>query len=197
MSVDNTDDIMCNVRKNKMTGEERRKNIVSLLSESNKPLSGDAIAAKMGVSRQVIVQDMALIRTKGISIYSTNRGYVIEKNDSQSACRVFKVIHSDEETADEMNLIVDLGGHLIDVFVYHKVYGVMRGELNVKSRLDVVKYMEKIKSGKSSLLKNVTGGYHYHTVIAENEEILDYIQNELAKKGYLAKLSEYEPVEFG
>ena len=45
-------------------------------------------------------------------------------------------------------------------------------------------------------LKNVTGGYHYHTIEAESEEILDDIQNELAEKGFLAKLQDYEPVDF-
>ena len=58
------------------------------------------------------------------------------------------------------------------------------------------KYMEEIRSGKSSLLKNVTSGYHYHTVRAERVEILDMIQEELQKKGLLAKLQDYEPVDF-
>ena len=50
--------------------------------------------------------------------------------------------------------------------------------------------------GKSSLLKNVTSGYHYHTIDAESEEILDAIQEELQQKGFLAKLQDYEPVDF-
>ena len=110
--------------------------------------------------------------------------------------RVFKVIHTDEETQDELTLIVDLGGKVQDVFVYHKVYGVIKAEMNIKSRMDVKKYMEQLKNGKSSLLKNVTSGYHYHTVGAESEEILDIIQYELQKKGFLAKLQDYEPVNF-
>ena len=92
--------------------------------------------------------------------------------------------------------IVDLGGTVEDVFVYHKVYGVLRAEMNIKSRMDIRNYMEEIRSGKSSLLKNVTSGYHYHTVRAERVEILDMIQEELQKKGLLAKLQDYEPVDF-
>ena len=85
---------------------------------------------------------------------------------------------------------------LSTVFVYHKVYGVVRAELNIKSRIDIVNYLKEIRSGKSSLLKNVTSGYHYHTILAETETLLDLIQEKLQEKGYLAKLQDYEPVDF-
>lgn len=178
-----------------MSGEERRKQIIEILGSATKPISGDELAAKVSVSRQVIVQDMALLRANNVRIYSTNRGYLLEKDEQMGACRVFKVVHSDEDTSEEMNLIVDQGGCLLDVFIYHRVYGVMRGELNVKSRRDVSNYLKQIETGRSSLLKNVTGGYHYHTVMADSEEILDIIQKELSEKGFLAPLSEYEPSE--
>ena len=83
-----------------------------------------------------------------------------------------------------------------DVFVYHKVYGVIRANMDIKSRRDVRNYLEEIRTGKSSLLKNVTPGYHYHTICAESEEVLDAIQEELKQKGFLAKLQDYEPVDF-
>ena len=38
-------------------------------------------------------------------------------------------------------------------------------------------------TGKSTLLKNVTSDYHYHTVTAEEERILDDVEAELAKRG--------------
>lgn len=93
-------------------------------------------------------------------------------------------------------MIIDMGGKVVDVFVYHKVYGVLRADMNLKSRMDIERYMEEIKSGKSSLLKNVTSGYHYHTVRAESEEILNLIQEKLQQMGFLAKLQDYEPVDF-
>ena len=89
-----------------------------------------------------------------------------------------------------------MGGYVKDVFVYHKVYGVLRADMNIKSRMDIRKYMENIRSGKSSLLKNVTSGFHYHTIVADSEELLDMIQEELSKRGFLAKLQDYEPVNF-
>ena len=178
-----------------MSGEERRNLILQTIIDSKTPVSGTALAKKCDVSRQVIVQDIALIRANGKNVVSTNRGYVLENADMPT--RVFKVIHTDEQTEDELNLFVDHGAKVVNVFVYHKVYGVVSAEMNIKSRMDVKKYMESLKSGSSSLLKNVTSGYHYHTVEAESEEILDEIQESLWEKGYLAKLMEHEPVKFG
>ena len=177
-----------------MEGEERRKKIIKLLGASEGPVSGSELAKIMGVSRQVIVQDIALLRANGMNIFSTNRGYLIQKDSVMS--RVFKVFHSDDDVERELTTIVDLGGMIEDVFVYHKVYGVLRADMNIKSRMDIRRYMQEIATGKSSLLKNVTSGFHYHTIRADSEEILDMIQEELGRQGFLAKLQDYEPVDF-
>lgn len=177
-----------------MSGEERRGKIIQALKNSDKAVSATTLAKKFDVSRQIIVQDVALLRANGKNIFSTNRGYLIQEDEETT--RVFKVQHEDDEVEKELTTIVDLGGTVEDVFVYHKVYGVLRAEMNIKSRMDIRNYMEEIRSGKSSLLKNVTSGYHYHTVRAERVEILDMIQEELQKKGLLAKLQDYEPVDF-
>lgn len=177
-----------------MSGEERRGKIIQALKNSDKAVSATTLAKEFDVSRQVIVQDVALLRANGKNIFSTNRGYLIQEDEEIT--RVFKVQHEDDEVEKELTTIVDLGGTVEDVFVYHKVYGVLRAEMNIKSRMDIRNYMEEIRSGKSSLLKNVTSGYHYHTVRAERVEILDMIQEELQKKGLLAKLQDYEPVDF-
>ena len=177
-----------------MSGEERRGKIIQALKNSDKAVSATTLAKEFDVSRQVIVQDVALLRANGTNIFSPNRGYLIQEDEETT--RVFKVQHEDDEVEKELTTIVDLGGTVEDVFVYHKVYGVLRAEMNIKSRMDIRNYMEEIRSGKSSLLKNVTSGYHYHTVRAERVEILDMIQEELQKKGLLAKLQDYEPVDF-
>ena len=39
--------------------------------------------------------------------------------------------------------------------------------------------------GKSTLLKNVTSDYHYHTICADSEDILDAIEKELKNYGFL------------
>lgn len=177
-----------------MKGDTRREKILTILQENADPVSGGRLASKLQVSRQVIVQDIALLRASGHDILSTNRGYLLK--EQQSVARVFKVYHTDEQTREELELIVDLGGEVRDVFVYHKVYGIIRGSLNIRSRRDVDLYIENIRSGKSRLLKNTTSGYHYHTVLARDKQTLDLIQEKLAEKGILAKLVEYEPVDF-
>lgn len=177
-----------------MTGEKRREKILEIIKNSSTPVSGAALASAMGVSRQVIVQDIALLRANGVLIFSTNRGYLVQENQEYS--RVFKVHHTEAQTEEELTLFVDLGGYVKDVFVYHKMYDILKAELKLKSRMDVRNYLKKLEIGSSGLLMNVTSGYHYHTIIADSEEVLDMIQNELEKRGFLAPLQDYEPVDF-
>lgn len=178
-----------------VNGKERREQILKILKQSEKPVSGTKLAEQFDVSRQVIVQDMALIRANGITVVSTNRGYVIEQEE-KCVSRVFKVMHTDEQVEEELNLFVDHGVRVDDVFVFHKVYGVIKATMNIRSRRDVKQYMKDISSGKSTNLKNLTSNYHYHTVVAEDEQTLDLIQEELRNRGFLAKLQDYEPVDF-
>ncbi len=175
-------------------GQVRRGKILEILQQSTQPVPGVELAKRLDVSRQVIVQDMALLRANGIEILSTNRGYVV--SDKKINSRVFKVFHSDEQVEEELNLYVDFGAKVEDVFVYHRVHGVIRVDMNIRSRMDVRRYLEDISSGKSTQLMKLTSNYHYHTISAESEEILDLIQAELAKRGFLAKLQDYEPVDF-
>ena len=177
-----------------MKGEERRKQLLNILSSSNSPVSGGMLSQQLNVSRQIIVQDISLLRANGASIFSTNKGYLLQEEKKYS--RVFKIYHTENQVEEELSTIVDAGGRIRDVFVYHKVYGVLKAEMGIKSRRDIRSYMEEISTGKSSLLMNVTSGYHYHTIDAESEEILDAIQEELQHKGFLAKLQDYEPVDF-
>ena len=177
-----------------MNGTERRTRILELLQAANEPMSGSALARQLGVSRQIIVQDMALLRTGGMEIMSTHRGYVL--TEDRQVSRVFKVIHTEEQVEEELNLYVDFGGKVEDVFVYHKVHGVIKVPMNIRSRRDVQKYMEDISTGKSTQLMKLTSNYHYHTITADSEDILDQIQAELTERGYLAKLQDWEPVDF-
>lgn len=178
-----------------MSGEQRRKQLLQLLSNSKTPISGAVLARQLQVSRQVIVQDIALLRANGVDILSANRGYMMLQAVHEVS-RVFKMLHSDAQTKEELTLIVDMGGKVKDVFIYHRVYGVVRADMKIRSRRDVESFMEKIQSGKSSLLKNATSGYHYHTIFADDEQTLDAIQAELGERGMLARLQDDEPVDF-
>ena len=164
-----------------MTGEERRNEIIRTIKDSIKPIAGSKLADKYEVSRQVIVQDIALLRAAGYDILSTNRGYYIRKH----MVRIYKVSHTDEEMEDELNTIVDMGGKVIDVYINHKVYGRIRAELNIDSRRQVEEFLETIYSGKSSPLKNITSNYHYHTIEADSEKTFELIEKALKEKNYL------------
>lgn len=163
---------------------ERRKAIVNLLSASKTPISGGELSKQFNVSRQIIVQDITVLKGLGYEIFSTHHGYVLQK--SPLVERVFKLKHTTEQTEDELNSIVDLGGTVVDVFVWHKVYGKISATLNIFSRLHVKQFLEGVRTGKSTELMNITGGYHYHTVRADSEAVLDKIGVMLTEKKYIA-----------
>ncbi|MBQ4065097.1 MAG: transcription repressor NadR [Clostridia bacterium] len=167
-----------------MKAIERRTAIANFLLAEDRAVSGGELSEKFGVSRQIIVQDITVLKGSGYDILSTHNGYVIQKSPLKE--RVFKLYHTTDQTEDELSLIVNLGGTVVDVFVWHKVYGKMIAPLNIFSSLQVKQFIEGVRTGKSSELMNITGGYHYHTVRAESEEILNEIGKALGARGYIA-----------
>lgn len=166
-----------------MNGQERREQIVEYIKASLTPVSGTKLAEIFQVSRQVIVQDMALIRANGYDVLSTNRGYVLHK--SNTASRVFYVNHTDDKLEEELCSIVDMGGKIVNVMVEHKVYGKLEAELNITSRRKVQEFVQSMKNGTSSPLKNLTSNDHAHLVEAEDEKTLDMIEEKLSQMGIL------------
>ncbi len=172
-----------------MSGDERRAELCRILRESDRPVPGGRLGEMLGVSRQVVVQDIALIRSRGTSVTSTNRGYVIAGDRPQ---RTLKVRHRQDQTREELTCIVDMGGRVEDVSVNHRTYGRITAPLGLASRRDVERFMHELDTGSSSLLMNVTSGYHFHRISAESEEALDDIERALAKRGFCADRLPYE-----
>lgn len=170
-----------------MEGEVRREKILDLLEHSNKPLSGTVIAKMFSVSRQVIVQDIALLRAVNKNILSTNKGYLLyhPKEAVGSRKRTFAVKHTDAQMLEELYTIVDMGGKVLDVVVEHGIYGQITADLVLKNRADAEEFVEKIKTIPAQPLKTLTNDLHFHTVEAESEEVLDKIENVLQSKGFL------------
>ena len=133
-----------------MDGETRRTRILQLLGEHTKPLSGAALAKQLGVSRQVIVQDIALLKSKEPAIVSTCRGYVLGRPE-QVCKRVFWVRHSNEQIQDELNTIVDNGGQVCTVIVDHELYGRISVELPIRSRRHVQEFVESVSKGQAGI----------------------------------------------
>ena len=173
------------------SGDLRRNQILELLRNAQgQPLSGSALGQHTGVSRQVVVQDIALLRTQGYPILATARGYLLSL--PSSCVRLFKVFHTNEETEEELLTVVDLGGTVEDVLVNHRAYGKLSAPLKIRNRRDVQSFLEQIRTGKSTPLLNITSGYHFHHISADSEAILDEIRDALREKGFLAEFLPYE-----
>lgn len=172
-----------------MEGLERRNKMIKDLEKNTTPISGGKFSKLYDVSRQVIVQDIALLRASGYEIISTNRGYVLNKVNKQEEVkqRIFHVEHSEENLEDELKSIIHHGGKIVDVFIKHEVYGQILVELQLETLKEVENFLIKLKNKKSTPLYKLTNGEHFHTIEAKNESILDEIEIELKTKGYLIK----------
>ncbi len=168
-----------------MTGEERRTKIIEILRNNEEPVSGTELAKRLNVSRQIIVQDIALLRAVNRNIISTTKGYLLYYQEIQKVNRCFLVKHTDEQIEDELCTIVDNGGKVLDVIVMHEIYGEISTGLIIKNRKDVYDFVEKLKNRKTVPLKDLTGNVHLHTVEADSETMLDAIEKKLKEKNYL------------
>jgi len=172
-----------------LTGEERRKQLIATLSQNEKAISGTDLARQFAVSRQVIVQDIALLRATNKNILSTNKGYILFREDEKGkkVQRSVRVLHSDEDILKEFQCIVDYGAKVLDVVVEHELYGQISVDLLIQSRQDAVNFVEQMKKCQSKSLNILTDGIHYHTVEADSEEILDMVENALKDAGILVQ----------
>ena len=168
-----------------MKADQRRKEIANYMMSEQRAVSGGKLSEQFGVSRQIIVQDISALKDAGYEILSTHSGYIMQTSPHFE--RIFKVYHTKEQTEEELTTIIDFGGIVSNVYVWHKVYGKVVAPLNISSRLHISQFIEGVRTGKSSELMNITGGYHYHTVKADSEEVLDRIEAALKEKGFIAQ----------
>ena len=163
---------------------DRKTRIMEIISSSDKPVSASKIAKELGVSRQIIVGDVALLRASGEDITATPRGYILETNRSNYT---IAVKHNNDQLEEELNTIVDLGGKVEDVIVEHPLYGEIKGNLHIYSRYDVSKFMSAVKDRDVTPLSLLTDGVHLHTITAPDEETLERIKEALDEKNILLK----------
>ena len=160
-----------------MNGSQRRQAILSMLG--SEPISGSELSRHFGVSRQVIVQDMALLRATDQNIIATGKGYILFSAMQQnSRCRrCIPVRHTNAQIMEEFEAVLSRGGSILDVIVEHEVYGQISASLFIRTRSDAEEFIEKIR-GSSSLM-SLTDGTHFHTVEASDEATLDRIEHAL------------------
>lgn len=169
-----------------MNAAERRTKITHLLTCAAGPLSATVLAAQCGVSRQIIVGDIALLRAGGLAVLATPRGYILENAAAPSyAERSVVCHHQDDRLQEELYTIVDLGGAAIDVTVEHPIYGQICAPLHIYSRYDADAFCKKIQAPDARPLCNLTGGIHLHTLRASDESTLDRVVQGLKERGFL------------
>ncbi|GMA57912.1 hypothetical protein C7445_10963 [Alicyclobacillus sacchari] len=161
----------------------RQAALLNLLVNAAAPVPGQALADELGVTRQVIVHDIALLRAAGQRIFATPKGYLIESALPADKQTVLAVSHTPEQTATELYILVDCGLRVLDVRVEHPVYGELVGNLLLSSRRDVDLFMQRIRTEQAPLLSTLTGGYHYHRVEYQEDEQLQEALNQLTHAG--------------
>lgn len=172
-----------------MLSEERREKIIALLKERQDPITGSELSKIFEVSRQVIVQDIALIRAQGYHILATPNGYIIP-GTLKKAGKLKTVLckHGGyDEMEEELKIMVDMGARVVDVMIDHPIYGRIRRPLMICSRIDVEDFMENVRRDKAEPLSALTGGEHMHTLEISNDRAYRRMIEILSEKGYFVK----------
>ncbi|WP_054261712.1 transcription repressor NadR [Propionispora sp. 2/2-37] len=169
-----------------MEAKERRAQLLNALRQAKEPLTGSTLAREMGVSRQIIVGDIAILRAAGVNIYATPQGYVLPmENVSQPLTGTLACKHSRRQVAQELEIIIDHGGKVRDVIVEHPVYGEIRANLMLSSRRDIADFLAALTNSGAEPISIVTGGVHLHTVEVPSEEVFREIEGALKAAGIL------------
>ena len=175
----------------KILGEQRRQLLLDKLKETAEPLKGGELASLMGVSRQVIVGDMTLLKAKGEPIIATSQGYLYMRETADDDLhRVLACFHKPEDTQNELYVLVDAGVTVKDVSIEHPVYGELTAGIHVSSRREVDMFMQRVRETGASYLLELTGGLHLHTITAPNVAILEQAIHDMRAAGYLLDESE-------
>lgn len=167
-------------------GNKRRTSILNILTHADEAISASKLAQQFGVSRQIIVGDIALLRAQGKPIKATSKGYIIIRPDARFISSV-AVDHLAIDTEDELLSLVNMGVYILDVTVEHPIYGEITGQLNIKTPQDVHDFMNHIKSGNVELLSTLTQGVHLHTLSCSSKEAYHKALQMLKEKKYLVQ----------
>lgn len=164
----------------------RREEILRSLKDSNEYISASRFAERFGVTRQVIVSDIALLRANGHCIAASRYGYRMESADEgrleSIVCR-----HGNDQVLDEFYAVVDNGGSVLSVVVEHPVYGEISAQLGIHSRYDAQEFVDRMKTTNAAQLSDLSGGLHIHTIQAPDQAAFDRITGQLRALGILVE----------
>ena len=170
-----------------MVAEQRRQQIYAYIAGASNPVSASTLAKTFGVSRQIVVGDVAILRASGYDIASTPKGYMLAELESEGIVKIFVCNHLPEQTEAELSAILYHGGEVLDVIVSHPIYGQISAPLNLKTQFDIAVFLQKIASEEAALLSDLTGGLHLHTVRCPDEAAYRRIYAALDELGVIFK----------
>ena len=169
-----------------MDASERRSKLLEMLSSSSQPLKGASLASALGVTRQVVVQDIAVLRARGENILATPRGYTYWTEPRRPGIiKIVAVKHDFPQAREELLTMVSCGVEVIDVIVEHPVYCQLTGQLSIFTPEDVENFMQTMEQTQAGLLSSLTDGVHLHTVRASHIEQLAELEKHLGERGFL------------
>ena len=169
-----------------MNAAQRREVILKRLSEADAPVSASVLAAQLGVSRQIVVGDVALLRAGALPSSHAPRLSVPPAPGGYTG--ILACVHrTTDEMRTELYAVVDQGGIVVDVAVENPLYGELRGNLNLASRYDVDNFIEQAAHTPEGLLSRMTGGVHLHTLRCPDEASFHRMEAALEKAGILYK----------
>ncbi len=164
--------------------DDRKKAILSRLTESRSPVSASVLAQELGVTRQVIVGDVALLRASGSNVIATPRGYLLDRRES--TVYVVDSVHSSEreELLEELYTIIEFGCGMLNVIIEHPVYGRLTCELNIFTREEAEGFVKKLEDAGCQPLSSITKSGHLHTLKCPSEEHFKQVKEALSLKGF-------------
>ena len=167
-----------------MDAAGRRQTIRETLERADHPISAAALAQRLGVSRQIIVGDVAMLRAGGADIAATPRGYVLRR-ETPGLLRTVACRHGGGEMEAELNAMVDQGCTVLDVIVEHPIYGQLTGPLQISNRHDVQQFIRRCQEAEALPLSRLTDGIHLHTLSCPDQASLERVRENLRKLGIL------------
>lgn len=172
-----------------MQTQERRAAILARLQTAETPVSAGALARQFAVSRQVIVNDVAMLRAGGADVCATPRGYQMLPRAlglvRRVACR-----HGADAMEAELLAIVRTGCTVADVIVEHPLYGQLTGVLQLASETDVQHFLVRCRTCAALPLSLLTDGVHLHTLLCPGEDAYLQAKQALAALGVLLQDAE-------
>ncbi len=168
--------------------QSRRDAIIELLQTGSEPVTGSCLAKKYDVSRQVIVQDIAVLRASGYNIVAASNGYFIPSEVKKDL--LIKTVvcqHDCSRIGDELKIMLEYGCKVLNVIVEHPVYGEIIGQLMIDSKRSLSDFLKKVETASALPLSALTEGEHIHTIEVPSEKIYQALVRDLRENGFISE----------